>query len=250
MAVGGVGRSLDPGVHKARSEQGFDPLPEYVPRDVDAQLQAEMRTAAARGGFILLTGGSAAGSRGPRSPPCAKSSGVTACSRRCPSRTCENCSPSTMTMTSSRRSCGWTTDLPGGPQPILYLLVNPGLEQVHLANGTDDPWRAATVQQFEVFGFVPSTSPWITEDGPATFREMPFSAHLSREEVAVTVYPGTTWRASLDKRCTDSHASLAACTYWSPPEFSPMLPFRSVCSWPNSRAEHCRPVVSLRVVRP
>ncbi len=28
---------------------------------------------------------------------------------------------------------------------------------------------------------------------------MPLSAHLSRDAVDVTVYPGTTWRASLDK---------------------------------------------------
>ena len=87
--------------------------------------------------------------------------------------------------------------LPGGSLPVLYLMVNPGLEQVYLAN--DDSWRAATVRQFEVLGFLPSTSPWITEDGPVPFQQMPFSAHLTREEVAVTVYPGTTWSAYIDR---------------------------------------------------
>lgn len=56
--------SVDPlllGVHKARPEKGFDVLPRYIPRDVDAQLHETMRAAAKHGGFILLTGDSATG---------------------------------------------------------------------------------------------------------------------------------------------------------------------------------------------
>ncbi|MFI2199252.1 tetratricopeptide repeat protein [Streptomyces sp. NPDC020192] len=54
------------GVHRARAGDGEgdgdgSALPPYIPRDVDAQVRAELRAAAESGGFVLLTGDSTAG---------------------------------------------------------------------------------------------------------------------------------------------------------------------------------------------
>jgi hypothetical protein len=51
------------GVHAAISVPGVpdDALPEYVPRDADADVRARMAVAAERGGFVLLVGGSSVG---------------------------------------------------------------------------------------------------------------------------------------------------------------------------------------------
>jgi hypothetical protein len=49
------------GVHRARKEEGFSAIPDYVERDIDAQLRAELVAAKLEGGFVLLTGDSASG---------------------------------------------------------------------------------------------------------------------------------------------------------------------------------------------
>ncbi len=82
----------------------------------------------------------------------------------------------------------------GAVQQVPILLVNPGLEQVYLTTSPDNSWRASTVKQFDIFDFKPSNSAWAT----AAYREMPVTARLSRREIAVTVYPGTTWTGPID----------------------------------------------------
>lgn len=49
------------GVHRARKEEGLGAIPDYVERDIDSRLQAELGAASLDGGFILLTGDSASG---------------------------------------------------------------------------------------------------------------------------------------------------------------------------------------------
>lgn len=49
------------GVHRTRPEKGRDVLPPYVPRDIDSEIKYALQAAASYGGFVLLTGDSAAG---------------------------------------------------------------------------------------------------------------------------------------------------------------------------------------------
>lgn len=49
------------GVHRARKEEGFSAIPDYVERDIDTRLRAELVAAKLEGGFVLLTGDSASG---------------------------------------------------------------------------------------------------------------------------------------------------------------------------------------------
>jgi hypothetical protein len=88
-------------------------------------------------------------------------------------------------------------DLDGEFQPTPVFLVNPGLEEVSLANKPQARWQVSTVENQAVFGCTPSGSAPPTKHPPTEGRFVAPSAQLTRNAVAVTV-PGTTWTGNID----------------------------------------------------